>query len=362
VPERGLSARVRDLVADFREVGSREGWAVGGMMGRAARLGFEGEFTPREALVAGLLDPRLTPRDLEGCVSKRRLLRLQEGLNPHPFTNLTEDKALFYPYCAALGLPIPKLFGLLGSPSGEAFTPASGLALLARLPTEFVVKPALGVYGLGVQVLRRGPAGFLGRGAPTSGEALLDGLFHDATWNRWIFQERLAPHPDLSALSGAPSLQTVRLVTQVDRSGAGRSMHALLKIVVGQNAIDNYHNGETGNLFGHVDLETGSIGPVLGPGPRGLGLRSHDRHPETGESFSGFVVPRWREALALVERAAQAFLPLRAIGWDVAVTGSGVFLIEGNAFFDPPGNEFALYGLTRRESPAGVLLEALRGS
>jgi hypothetical protein len=52
--------------------------------------------------------------------------------------------------------------------------------------------------------------------------------------------------------------------------------------------------------------------------------------------FRGFAIPLWAEACALVERAALAFLPLRTIGWDVAVTPRGALLIEGNVTWDPP--------------------------
>jgi len=48
-----------------------------------------------------------------------------------------------------------------------------------------------------------------------------------------------------------------------------------------------------------------------------------------------FKVPKWEQCIALVLEAQQAFSPLRTIGWDVAVTDDGVFLIEGNVFWDP---------------------------
>ena len=39
--------------------------------------------------------------------------------------------------------------------------------------------------------------------------------------------------------------------------------------------------------------------------------------------------------MALAEQAARAFLPLRTVGWDIAVTPEGPTLIEGNPFWDP---------------------------
>jgi hypothetical protein len=37
----------------------------------------------------------------------------------------------------------------------------------------------------------------------------------------------------------------------------------------------------------------------------------------------------------LVFRAARLFLPLRTIGWDVAIAPDGPILMEGNAYWDP---------------------------
>jgi hypothetical protein len=56
----------------------------------------------------------------------------------------------------------------------------------------------------------------------------------------------------------------------------------------------------------------------------------------TGADLVGVAVPLWREARALAERASRLFLPMRTIGWDVAVTPDGPVLIEGNARWDPP--------------------------
>jgi hypothetical protein len=40
--------------------------------------------------------------------------------------------------------------------------------------------------------------------------------------------------------------------------------------------------------------------------------------------------------LASVSAMALGFLPMRAIGWDIAMTPSGPVCVEGNARWDPP--------------------------
>ena len=39
---------------------------------------------------------------------------------------------------------------------------------------------------------------------------------------------------------------------------------------------------------------------------------------------------------ALAKALAVAFMPMRAIGWDIAVTPEGPVCVEGNARWDPP--------------------------
>ena len=58
-------------------------------------------------------------------------------------------------------------------------------------------------------------------------------------------------------------------------------------------------------------------------------------HPKTGEPFADFQLPHWQEARKLAEHAAMLFLPLRTIGWDLALTDDGPLLLEGNAEWDP---------------------------
>jgi hypothetical protein len=56
-------------------------------------------------------------------------------------------------------------------------------------------------------------------------------------------------------------------------------------------------------------------------------------HPVTGAPTVGVQLPEWDAVLALVSRAAEAFAPLRAVGWDVAITDGGVVLLEANAWW-----------------------------
>ena len=59
-----------------------------------------------------------------------------------------------------------------------------------------------------------------------------------------------------------------------------------------------------------------------------------ERHPETDVAFDGFVLPHWKRVCSLIVEAAEHFVPVRAIGWDVAITPTRPVIIEGNIWWD----------------------------
>jgi hypothetical protein len=299
-------------------------------------------FRLREALREGLLDPALPEEVLAACIGKNALLSLQRSVNPPQRECLTEDKSLFYPYCSGLGLPVPALYAVLGRQGG--YTP-SGRTLAGReawaeflsgdVPEHLVVKPAFGYYGLGVRVLRRVGGAFLDdKGRTLTPAALYDELAAEQKFRKFVFQERLFPHPELVRLSGTAAAQTIRMVTYVE-DGEVECNHAFLRITVGTNLVDNYHDGKSGNLAACVGVRDGCLREGWGASLNGVGFRRVTHHPGTGVALAGFRLPLWEEAKSLVARAATLFLPMRSIGWDVALTPSGPALIEANMWWDP---------------------------
>ncbi|MEQ1565499.1 MAG: sugar-transfer associated ATP-grasp domain-containing protein [Myxococcota bacterium] len=312
---------------------------------RAARLYARRGFGPGEALKCGLLDPDIPANIEAGCIPKRRLEAHQLHFNPTSSECLTEDKSVFYTYCRALGLPVPELYAVFDTPCGWT---RAGVTVRSReewerffreeLPEEFVVKPAAGVFGWGVGAFRRAGGGFVGAsGKRHTAASLYKMMVKHSTYRRFVLQERVHNHSELQRLSGAAGLQTVRLVSWIGREGEVSLYNPELKIIVGDRLTDNFQGGRTGNLIANVSFD-GVLGPAIGGTPDGIGLRKVEEHPSTRVTFSGFVIPHWEEACALVRRAARLFAPLRTIGWDVAITATGPVLIEGNMWWDP-GNE-----------------------
>lgn len=297
-------------------------------------------FRPLEAYRCGVSDPALSLERLEAAISKRALIRLQRRLNPAQLEPLTEDKSLFYPYCQGLGLPVPELHAILDRPAGVT---ASGEPLASRgdwlrlvherLPAEFVVKPAEGVYGWGVRVYRRCGDALedAASGEPVDPAALYDDLQSDPSFRRFVVQQRLRGHPELVELSGTQALQTLRLTTWIDPRGECQVCAPLFKVVCSDRLTDNSDWGRSGNLSATVDPRQGRLGPALSFASRD----EFDTHPRTGARITGFQLPHWERACELVRRAARLFLPIRTLGWDVALTAEGPVIVEANMWWDP---------------------------
>jgi hypothetical protein len=296
-----------------------------------------------ETLLYGLAAPRITDADLSHYISKKRLLALQRRIQPERSTLLTEDKSVFYLYCIALGIPVPRFYALYQSVLGWAADGAAVGGLKGweayfsdRAPEEFLIKPAVGAYGRSVEAFRREGKSFVSEDGTRRSAAELCELLDSNPWyNRFVVQERLRSHPELERLSGCRTLQTVRIHTVVSADGEVELHQPALKVASGRGPTDNFDEGRKGNLLANVNPTDGRVGPALGRVEEGPALALTSRHPVTGARIEGFQVPCWEELCRLVYRVARLFVPLRAVGWDVGVTDRGPVLVEGNAWFDP---------------------------
>jgi hypothetical protein len=91
---------------------------------------------------------------------------------------------------------------------------------------------------------------------------------------------------------------------------------------------DNFMHGETGNLLAYVDPESGKVGRVI----TGVGtaLKEVDRHPETGATIPGAMLPDWPRVKETCLTAGRCYPGLRFQHWDVALSRSGPQLLEVN--------------------------------
>ncbi len=276
------------------------------------------------------------------CIALRRLARKQRRFTPRQWECIIDDKAVFYSYCSYFGLPVPRLYAVFDKLGGWDGT---GQIIGERaewerlfendLPQEFIVKPALGAHGLGVVLYRRSGAGFTDLwGQTLSVSAFYERLQTNPKYARFLIQERVHNDPELRRLTATNSLQTARITTWITKEGAFELYLAFFKFIMGKNISDNFSSGRTGNMIANIDPETGMLGEPIAKSSDNIGFRVVPVHPVTGIDIRGTALPHWTSTLQLTERAARLFLPLRTIGWDVALTPDGPVLIEGNVWWE----------------------------
>lgn len=331
-------SELRQLRRASRESGA--GVLVGAC--RFADLTLRQRYSPKEVFALGLLDGRLT-RDPDAAISNERLLQMQRVLNAEGDPRLTEDKLVFQERCHATDLAVPALLAVAGPgpvrlhsiPRFESLETLAAAICEPRWPS-IVLKPVHGVHGRGVLALScSSGSGTAPDGRQFGPDELVEHM-HAAGFENWLVQRRLPPHGELTAVTGASALSTCRVTTLVGRSGDVEILYARLRLAAPGASIDNFSAGTTGNIVTNVSLATGRVTSAILPRPGGIGFDLIDRHPISGHALLGWPIPLFTECMDLVRRAAEAFLPLRTVGWDVALSSEGVSLVEGNCYWDAP--------------------------
>ena len=287
-------------------------------------------YSPNEIFRHRLLG--LSAAQRTNFISKERMLAIQRRLNPVDLEYQTEDKVQFHKHCTAGGLPVPELLAEMDLRDRE-----QALAMLTSLADgEVVIKPADGYLGAGVYLLRcEGKHFRLPNGVELSADALLDSLRSEEDFSHWLIQERLSNHPDIAAISPSVALQTFRVVTFVDDDDVVHIIASQWRIAAPDAVKDNFNSGFSGNALCNIQVETGTIDSVFQFSARGIGMDRVTRHPVSGVVLTGLQVPYWDDVVTLARRGAAAMLPTRSIGWDIAVTAKGPFVIEANRYWDP---------------------------
>ena len=306
-----------------------------------------GLFLPEEAFRLGLFDPNVSADEQRRYLSRKALTKIQKSLNPGSLAPLLKNKGLFYRYCMASGIAIPRLYGIfMKGMAGWCF---DGTILQSReawllffeekVADEFVIKPSRGAFGQGVRVLCRDEGGFVDSfGKRYAAEDVYSIMALDSGCESFVIQERLMNHPEIVRLTDTEHLQTARITTVIDAEGLCHIIHTHFKLITGNAVTDTFHHGRTGNLQAMVCSADGVLKSAVTMDPEGSGTKSVDIHPKTGIGINGYRLPVWRQACALAKEAASKFLPLRTIGWDVALTARGPVIVEGNVWWDPPNH------------------------
>ena len=250
--------------------------------------------------------------DIHSHVPPRMIWRLQAGLNPPEARIFARDKQRFRVKMEEAGVPFVREVlivdreGVIHDADGVVLDIDSAISRLQN--GDFFVKPVDGIKGRNARLF----------GPHDDAEDFLTSA------RNVIVQPRIRQHGLLGKLY-PHSVNTVRIDTLCDGENWTHNA-AVLKLGQGGGIVDN--RSAIGLVIG-VDLETGALHPpARAKTPRGIA--TYYQHPDTGTTFSGVVLPHWKLLRETVMHAAKVMLPLKSLGWDVAITEDGVLLVEAN--------------------------------
>lgn len=309
---------------------------------RMWKLLWREKFSPDEVFMLALLDPGKRDADLNNYFSKERLLHLQLKLNPAGARKLTADKLSFHRHCVENGISTPGVICVISGQTSRSQIEIPCLASTADWESFFsrqsidsiFIKPVSGAHGKGVLSLDISSDRYIDSNGRSLDVNEIFDHFSRFEYESWMIQKRIVGHKALRELSDTRYLQTVRVVTYIDGRGSVKVIGARLRLIGGRAEADNFNFGLSGNLIASIDASSGCIKNAVTMRENLLGLICVSHHPSTGRPIIGFQVPCWGSVLALVETAARKFLPLRTVGWDLAITDDDVLLVEGNETWD----------------------------
>ena len=170
-----------------------------------------------------------------------------------------------------------------------------------------------------------------GLGNLTTGHAIYESIMNNETYDSFIIEERLKNHPYLRKINPSENLHTIRIITLVNSSNQCKILNAHLNIATGPKITS-----QQGNIKISISLDDGTLEYGIFFDQKRGGFKKLTEHPETGVNFKEFRLPFWEEIISLSREAAFKFLPLRTLGWDIAITEKGVIILEINTLYYPP--------------------------
>jgi Sugar-transfer associated ATP-grasp len=273
---------------------------------------------------------RVYRRDM-GFGDKLQFLSQRAVSLPKQWNVVANDKLLTYMVLIQEGIRIPQLRAIchplrtFGQVPSLTSTDAVSAYLRGPAQYPFIAKPITGVFSRDVSLIE-GIDRNSDRLRLDDGEVEV-GEFAKAAVGRTdgtLFQELLAPHPDIASKI-SQRLCTLRLIVLLERDRV-RLFRAYWKIAVGKNLADNYWR--PGNLIASLDSSSGRVVQCMtGLGPD---FRVVDVHPQTGVRLPGYQVPLFAEAVAMTLRIAPAFAGMKMQAWDMALTTEGPIPLEVN--------------------------------
>jgi hypothetical protein len=239
------------------------------------------------------------------------------------------NKLVFSRRCRAAGIEAPVVLACIErNPETMKWEMRQEESEEAGLPKgNIFLKPAKGKGGRGCEKWTFADNRYHGPAGQVADESEL--LRHIAGLaegrGRYLIQECLENHPELRDIGG--SLTSLRITSCKNEQARFEVTNATLKLSFAPGkSVDNFHQG---GGVARVDIRTGAVDPASDSW-KDRPCVWHKFHPVNGARIEGRLLPRWRDAVALVERAHGLFPDQIMLGFDVAITERGPVIIEGN--------------------------------
>ncbi|TMV15219.1 sugar-transfer associated ATP-grasp domain-containing protein [Arenibacterium halophilum] len=283
---------------------------------------------------SGLYDPAISMAEKRQYVGQKGNWNLNEELSPKKLLtmhNFVANKVMYTSLIRQLGFRTTETQAVVSDSRrfGEipAITQKSKLKafLIGRARYPIFGKPTAysGSFGSVLIRAREGEMLVLGNGKQISIDAFCDEIFAEYA-NGYLLQTALEQHPAMAAITGK-AVGSLRIVT-VRQNTMPEVLYSLWKIPAPKAMSDNFW--QDGSMIAPVDALTGQVGQCrIGTGLKAADI---DDHPVSGARITGFEVPHWEAARALVTEAHALFPEFGVIGWDVAMTPDGPAIIECN--------------------------------
>lgn len=174
--------------------------------------------------------------------------------------------------------------------------------------SKFIVKPDDGMCGIGVSII------------DSNGKDIKT-IYDDLIKNNILLVEELLIQDDSISNVYPHSINTIRVYT-INLNDEVHVMFKAIRIGNHGKVVDNFNNG---GMFSVIDDD----GVIRKPAIDKLN-NIFDKHPMTGTDIVGFRIPRFNEIIELCKKLALVVPEIRYAAWDIAVTKTGLDIVEGN--------------------------------
>ncbi|WP_101760240.1 sugar-transfer associated ATP-grasp domain-containing protein [Oceanicoccus sp. KOV_DT_Chl] len=243
--------------------------------------------------------------------------RLRKEVFPIKYRLLFDDKHICHLLCLACQLPVPMGHGIV---EARNFKQRMLEILSDRPDKKLILKPIEGRGGAGILFVSKADEGIVVQ----AGKEFFPLDSYELT-SVAVVQEFLEQHQALAAFSS--SVNTIRIVTMMTRSGDVIIIGARLRIGIGGALLDNTSQG---GVAVKINMDDGTLVDVAHDNKG----RSFYIHPTSNIAFEGFTVPCWQQVVALAEEVQRKLPYNKLLGQDIAVSKDGPVIIELNAEYD----------------------------